>query len=103
MKSLWRLPRTSAVLLAIAILLASLSAPATAHKEHKQKQPVAEQVAQPAAQRGEPVSMQSGPAAMHGQMGEMMEEKERLVHLLDQYIEPLQPFGDLLGELPERG
>lgn len=70
-----RILRTGAVVLGIVILLVSLSAPATAHKDHKQKQPVAEQVAHPGAQPGEPASMQSGPTAMHGQMGEMMEEK----------------------------
>ena len=68
--------RSIAVLLGMAILLVSLSAPATAHKEHKKKKPVAEQVVQPGSQAGEPVAMQGGPTAMHGQMGEMMEEKE---------------------------
>ena len=68
--------RSIAVLLGIAILLVTLSAPATAHKEHKKKKPVAAQVVQPGAQPGEPAAMQGGPTAMHGQMGEMMEEKE---------------------------
>ena len=68
--------RSIALLLGMAVLLVSLSAPASAHKEHKKKQPVAAQVAQPGPQPGEPVAMQGGPAAMHGQMGEMMEEKE---------------------------
>ena len=58
------------------LLFTSLCTPATAHKEHKKKQPVTAQVAQPGAQPGEPVAMQGGPTAMHGQMGEMLEDKE---------------------------
>jgi uncharacterized membrane protein len=53
-----------------------VSAPAEAHKQHKKKQPVAAQVVQPGAQPGEPVAIQGGPTSMHGQMGEVMEEKE---------------------------
>lgn len=68
--------RPMAMLWALAILLVAASAPATAHKEHKKKQPVAAQVAQPGAQPGEPVAMQAGPTAMHGRMGEMMEEEK---------------------------
>lgn len=68
--------RSMVVLWGLAILLVSVSAPATAHKEHKKKRPVAEQVVQTGAQPGEPVAMQGGPTAMHGRMGEMMEEKE---------------------------
>ena len=68
--------KSMALLWAMAILLLTASAPATAHKEHKKKQSVAAQVAQPGAQPGEPVAMQGGPTAMHGQMGEMMEQKE---------------------------
>lgn len=74
--SVRRILRSFAALLGIAILLISLSAPAAAHKDHKKKQPVAAQVVQPGAQPGEPASMQGGPTAAHGQMGEMMEEKE---------------------------
>ncbi|HXG81768.1 MAG TPA: DUF2231 domain-containing protein [Sphingomicrobium sp.] len=59
----------------MAVLLVSLSAPATAHEEHKKK-PVAAQVIQPGVRPGEQVAMQGGPTAMHAQMGEMMEEKE---------------------------
>jgi len=76
MMSVRNIFRSIAVLVGMAMLLVSLSAPATAHKEHKKKQPVAAQVVQPGAQPGEPVAMQGGPTAMHGQMGEMMEEKE---------------------------
>jgi uncharacterized membrane protein len=70
-----RVLRSVAVLLGMAILLVSMSAPAAAHEQHKKK-PVAEQVVQPGAQPGEPVAMQGGPTAMHGQMGEMMDAKE---------------------------
>lgn len=64
--------RSIAVLLGLAILLVGLSAPATAHKDHKKRQPVAAQVVQPS----EPAAMQGGPAAMHSRMGEMMEDEE---------------------------
>lgn len=74
--SIRRIFQSIAILLGMAILLVSLSAPATAHKEHKKKEPVAEQVVQPGAQPSEPVAMQSGPEAMHGQMGEMMEHDD---------------------------
>jgi uncharacterized membrane protein len=73
--SVRRILRSVAVLLGMAMLFVSLSAPATAHEQHKKKKPVAAQVAQPGAQPGEPAAMQGGPTAMHGQMGEMMEEK----------------------------
>lgn len=68
--------RPIAILLAMAMLLVSLSIPASAHTEHKKKKPVAAQVVQHDAQRGEPVAMQGGPATMHGQVDEMREEKE---------------------------
>lgn len=69
--------RSIAVLLGIAILLIALSVPATAHKEHKKKQPAAGQVVKPGAQPGEPVAMQGGPTAIHGRIGEMMEKEDR--------------------------
>lgn len=71
-----RIFRSIAVLLGMAMLLVSLSAPATAHKEHKKEKPVTAQVVQPGTQTGKPVAMQGGPTAMHGQMGEIMEDKE---------------------------
>lgn len=67
--------KSLAVLWGLLFLLATASAPAMAHKEHK-KQRIAEQVAQPGVQPGKPVAMQGGPTAMHGQMGEMMEAKQ---------------------------
>lgn len=76
MMSVRRILRSVAMLLGMAMLLVSLAAPATAHKEHKKKKPVAAQVVQPKAQPGAPAAMQGGPTAMHGQMGEMMEEKQ---------------------------
>lgn len=71
-----RFLRSIAILVGMALLFIGLSSAATAHKEHKKKQPVAAQVVQPGAQPGEPATMQGGPAAMHAQMGEMMEVKE---------------------------
>ena len=67
--SVRRIIRSISILLGMAMLLVSLSTPATAHKEHKKKKPVAAQVVQPGAQPGEPVAMQGGATAMHGQMG----------------------------------
>jgi uncharacterized membrane protein len=49
MMSVRQILRSIVVLLGAAMLLVSLSAPATAHKEHKKKQPVAEQIVQPGA------------------------------------------------------
>lgn len=67
--------RSFAVLLGLAMLLASLSAPTTAHEEHKKKKPPAAQIVQPGAQPREPAATQGGPTAMHAQIGEMMEEQ----------------------------
>jgi uncharacterized membrane protein len=86
MMSVRRIFRSIAILLGMAMLLVSLSTPATAHQEHKKKKPVAEQVVQPGAQPGEPVAMQGGPTAMHGQMGEMMEEEDRTKMSLGQRL-----------------
>lgn len=44
-----RILRSIAILLGMATLLVCLSAPATAHKDHKKKKPVATQIVQPAA------------------------------------------------------
>lgn len=63
--------RSFALLLGMAILLIGLSAPATAHKEHKKQKPVAAQVVQPEAQLAKPVT--SDQAAMHARMGEEMD------------------------------
>ncbi len=71
-----RILLSMAVLWGLVILLVTLSAPATAHKEHKKRQPAAGQVIQPSAQPGTPAAMQGGPTAMHAQMGEKMEEQE---------------------------
>lgn len=61
-------------LLGLAILLFSLSAPATAHKEHeKQKRPVAAQVVQPGTRPDASAAVQGDQASMHGQMGEEMD------------------------------
>lgn len=76
MKGARHLLKSMALIWALAVLLVTASAPVAAHQEHKKKQPVAAQVAQPGPQAGEPAAMQGGPTAMHGRMGEMMEEKE---------------------------
>jgi uncharacterized membrane protein len=56
----------------LAAVLLVTAAPALAHKDHKKKPQAAGQLVQPS----QPVAMQDGPTAMHGRMGEMMEEKE---------------------------
>lgn len=66
--------RSIVVLLGAAILLVSLSTTATAHKEHKKKQPVAEQIVQPGANASEPAGTQM--PARHDQMDEMMADAE---------------------------
>ena len=66
--------RSVAVLLGIAILLVTLSAPATAHKEHKKKQPVAEQIVQPGAKPSEPAATQMPTG--HDKMDGMMADAE---------------------------
>ena len=63
-------------LVLLTALLVAAASPAIAHKDHKKKQAVAEQVARPAAQPGEPAAMQANLTAMHGSAGEMAEEKE---------------------------
>lgn len=70
-----RLLKSFAMAWGLLLLFAVAVAPATAHEKPKKK-PIAEQAVQPGAQPGEPAAMQGGPTAMHGQMGEMMEEKE---------------------------
>ena len=66
--------RSIVALLGAAILLASLSTQATAHKEHKKKQPVAEQVVEPGAKPSEPAATQM--PAGHDQMDDMMADAE---------------------------
>jgi hypothetical protein len=66
--------KSVALLWALILLHVTVPAPVAAHKEHKKKQPVSEQVVQPGAQPGERAAMQGGPTAAHAQMGEMMEE-----------------------------
>ena len=72
MKSLRRIVRSIALLLSAAVLLVGLSAPATAHEEHKKKPPVAAQVVHPGTPAGT-AAVQRDPTAMHARMGEMME------------------------------
>lgn len=74
MMSVGSIFRSIAVLLGMAVLLVSLSAPASAHKEHK-KQPVAAQAVQRGGQAGELAATQGAPAG-HGEMGHIMEAEE---------------------------
>ena len=66
--------RSIVALLGAAILLVSLSTQATAHKEHKKKQPVAEQVVKLGAKPSEPAATQM--PAGHDQMDGMMADAE---------------------------
>jgi uncharacterized membrane protein len=66
-----------ALLSALALFSLALSAPATAHKEHKKKQHEAAQQVErtsPVARTSE--AMQRQPTTAHGQMGEMMEDND---------------------------
>lgn len=88
--SVRRILRSIAVLLGMAMLLVSLSAPAAAHEEHKKKKPVSEQVAQPGAQPVTPAATKGGPVAGPADMDGMMSDIEMdrsempfLVRLLD--------------------
>ena len=65
------------LLSALVMLSLALSTPALAHKEHKKKRPVAEQVQQASPDARTSKAMQAGPTATHGQMGEMMEEPDK--------------------------
>ena len=74
MMSLRKILRSIVVLLGAAMLLVSLSTAATAHKDHKKKHPVAEQIAQPSAKPSEPAATQM--PAGHDQMDGMMADTE---------------------------
>jgi uncharacterized membrane protein len=70
--------RRACLLLAmLAALLVVASSPALAHKEHKKKQPVAAQVAQPGAQPGAPTAIQNGAMGDHEMMEGMDMEMDR--------------------------
>lgn len=75
MMSVRRFLPSFALLLGMAMLPVSFSAPATAHKEHKKKNPVAAQIVQPRAAPAKPTGIAADPTAVHAQMGEMMEEE----------------------------
>lgn len=85
--SVRRILRSIAILLGMAMLLVSLAAPATAHKEHKKKKPVAAQVVQPAAQPAAPVASQPmGHDKMEGMMSDTEMDRSEMpffVRLLD--------------------
>lgn len=84
--------RSIAVLLAMAMLLVSLSSPATAHKEHKKKKPVATQVVQPAAQPATPVASQP---MDHDKMEGMMPDTEMDRSEMPFFVRLLDWFGRL--------
>lgn len=90
--SLRRIFRSVAILLGMAMLLVSLSAPATAHKEHKKKKPVATQVVQPAAQ---PATPAASPPMDHDQMEGMMPDTEMDRSEMSFFVRLLDWFGRL--------
>lgn len=69
------LERVVKFILGAVLLFAAVSTPVLAHTEHKKKQEQAQQLKQPAS-RGGSATMQGGPKAGHGQMGEMMDPAE---------------------------
>ena len=89
--SVRRILRSIAILLGMAMLLVSLAAPATAHKEHKKK-PVAAQVVQPAAQPAAPVASQP---MGHDKMDGMMSDTEMDRSEMPFFVRLLDWFGRL--------
>lgn len=85
--------RSIVVLLGAAILLVSLATPATAHKEHKKKQPVAEQVIQPGARPSEPAATQM--PAGHDRMDGMMADAEMDRSEMSFFVRLVDWFGRL--------
>ena len=76
--------RSMALFLGLAILLGTISAPASAHEQHKKKQQQAEQLQRQRQQQTSPggqtsAAMQGGPTAEHAQMGEMMGDMDMAV------------------------
>ena len=72
-----RIFKSMAIFWGMFLLLLTLSAPATAHKEHKKKQQEAAlqvEQASPGARMSE--AMQHQPTAAHAQMGEVMEDMD---------------------------
>ncbi|MCL6740556.1 hypothetical protein LZ518_05345 [Sphingomonas sp. RB56-2] len=92
MMSVRRILRSIAILLGMAMLLVSLSSPATAHKEHKKKKPVATQVVQPAAQPATPVASQP---MDHDKMEGMMPDTEMDRSEMPFFVRLLDWFGRL--------
>ena len=90
--SVQRILRSIAILLGMAMLLVSLSSPATAHKEHKKKKPVATQVVQPAAQPATPVASQP---MDHDKMEGMMPDTEMDRSEMPFFVRLLDWFGRL--------
>lgn len=90
--SVRRILRSIAILLGMAMLLVSLSSPATAHKEHKKKKPVATQVVQPAAQPATPVASQP---MDHDKMEGMMPDTEMDRSEMPFFVRLLDWFGRL--------
>ena len=84
--------RSIAILLGMAMLLVNLSAPATAHEEHKKKKPIAAQVVQPRAQPTTPAASQ--PMA-HDQMEGMMPDMEMDRSEMPFFVRLLDWFGRL--------
>ena len=84
--------RSFAILLGMAMLLVNLSAPATAHEEHKKKKPVAAQVVQPAVQPSTPAASQP---MDHGQMKGMMADTEMDRSEMPFFVRLLDWFGRL--------
>lgn len=72
--SIRRILRSIGLLFGMAVLLVTLSAPATAHKGHKKKQPVVEQTVRQSPLPNEPSMAQA--TAAHDQMVGMMPDHE---------------------------
>lgn len=85
--------RSIALLLGISILFVTLSAPAPAHKEHKKKQPVAEQTVPKNAAPSQPAVAQA--AAGHGSMAGRMPDHEMDRSEMPLFVRLVDWFGRL--------
>jgi uncharacterized membrane protein len=65
----------------LALMLALIAPPASAHEEHKKKKPVAAQVVQPGAQPAGPMVVENGTMAGHEMMEDMEMDRSRLPFL----------------------
>ena len=95
--------RTMALVLGLAILLGTISAPASAHEQHRKQQQLAAQQAAAAKQRQAAAAGQMSAEQMHENMGEMMMEpaKDRSqMSLAERLLDWLGRFHPIIVHFP---